>query len=377
MLPYPHRRNTFTFRVFSGIPFLLLSLFIAAAVMTTPLFQSLLSFGNVEKALSGLKSESLLEMIGWQNPYFESVLPHDYNKISFTESAFRTVTHISFTDERSLLGNELPGFSIFDSDIIVAGSGTNYTNLPIDTPPPLEYILKNDPNDSEESEPAPKSPPPTDAKVFIYSTHSWESYLPLVGKSGAGDANLATSNNANSNIYVVDNMLKDALGTNGVAAVVNNTNITNILHEKNWNTNKAYSASRPLVQAAIASKNDYQLFIDIHRDSSRKPNTTTTIHGKSYARVAFVIGKENPHSGKNETIAKKLFKQLDEKYPGIGRGVIEKSWAEGNGIYNQDLSPHVILIEVGGVDNTMEELQRTVKALAEIIAEYVKNAEAV
>ncbi len=46
-------------------------------------------------------------------------------------------------------------------------------------------------------------------------------------------------------------------------------------------------------------------------------------------------------------------------------------------MYNQDLSTHSIIIEVGGVDNTMEEMYRTTDALAEVIAEYYWQAEAV
>ncbi|MGV3489028.1 MAG: stage II sporulation protein P, partial [Tuberibacillus sp.] len=180
-----------------------------------------------------------------------------------------------------------------------------------------------------------------------------------------------------NNIHVVDSMLQKALDKNGVIAAVDESNITDILKQKNWNTNLAYSASRPIIQEAIASKKDYQLFIDIHRDSARKNSTTATIKGKSYARVSIILGKANPNFDQNLAIAKTLKDKLDKYYPGINKGIFGKSKAQGNGIYNQDLSPHAILIEVGGVDNTMEELQNTVNALAQVISEYVKDAEAI
>ena len=41
-----------------------------------------------------------------------------------------------------------------------------------------------------------------------------------------------------------------------------------------------------------------------------------------------------------------------------------KGFQTGNGVYNQDLSGQAILIEVGGVDNTEEELNRSIDALA-------------
>lgn len=379
MLPPHTQRATITFRHYiSGIPLLLFSLFIFVSFLSMPIFKQLLSFGNVENALGGLKAENMIEMLGWQNAYFDTVLPKEYQKISFTKAAFKSFTHISFTDERSLLGNELPGFSIFDTDIIVAGDGTNYTNVPMDSPPPLEYIIKNDQNEADQTPDKPKTPPAdvAGAKVFLYSTHSWESYLPLLGKAGAANANLATSNGKN-NIHIVDEMLQKALDKIGVKTAIDESNMTDILHKKNWNTNQAYSASRPIVEEAIASKKDYQLFIDIHRDSARKKSTTTTIHGKPYAKVSFVLGEGNSHFDENKAIAIELHNKLQKDYPGLSRGIIAKSKAQGNGIYNQDLSPHAILIEVGGVDNNMEELQNTVNALAQVISEYVKNAEGV
>jgi len=50
--------------------------------------------------------------------------------------------HLSFSGPRSYVRNVLPGFSSFDSKIIVAGEGKDYTNLPIESSPPIEVLLK-------------------------------------------------------------------------------------------------------------------------------------------------------------------------------------------------------------------------------------------
>ncbi|MBD8071288.1 stage II sporulation protein P [Bacillus sp. PS06] len=68
---------------------------------------------------------------------------------------------------------------------------------------------------------------------------------------------------------------------------------------------------------------------------------------------------------------------IEEKYYGLSRGIFEKGKNQGNGVYNQDLSSNSIIIEIGGVDNTMEELERTTEALAEVISEYYWAAEKV
>ena len=40
---------------------------------------------------------------------------------------------------------------------------------------------------------------------------------------------------------------------------------------------------------------------------------------------------------------------LEEKHPGVSKGIHAKEASEGNGLYNQNISPNSILIEVGPV----------------------------
>ena len=46
------------------------------------------------------------------------------------------------------------------------------------------------------------------------------------------------------------------------------------------------------------------------------------------------------------------------------------SKSEGNGVYNQDVSNKAMLIEIGGVDNDLNELYRSVDAFTEVFSEY-------
>ena len=63
--------------------------------------------------------------------------------------------------------------------------------------------------------------------------------------------------------------------------------------------------------------------------------------------------------------ANEIHEKLEEKYPGLSRGVYLKSKSEGNGVYNQDISTKLLLVEVGGIDNNKKELEYTVDAFAE------------
>ncbi|GGH77369.1 stage II sporulation protein P [Pullulanibacillus pueri] len=369
--PYTSTKQTLSLKQCCFIfPFLLLVIFIAVALLSSSFSKRLLYFDNISTALEGIKAETFLEMVSWENPYYTNELPEGYERISFSKMAFHTVTKIDFKDERSLLGNELPGFSVFDTKILVAGEGTNYTNVPIESPPPPDSVLSEDSGDKNSStdkgNKTPSQNEASNAQVFLYNTHSWESYLPLLGKTGAKDANLASTQDQSKNVHLVDQFIISALANSGVQAIEDKDKVTDYT--------TAYQTSRAFIKSAIASKYNYKLFLDIHRDSSRKENTTTTINGKSYARISIVVGAANPQAQKNSDLANKLHHLLDAKYPGLSKGVFKKSRSEGNGVYNQDLSPHALLIEVGGVDNTKEELQRTAEALADIISEYVKQA---
>ncbi len=83
---------------------------------------------------------------------------------------------------------------------------------------------------------------------------------------------------------------------------------------------------------------------------------------------------ENKNKQQNMELVKKINTALEQKYTGISRGIFPKYYYNGNGVYNQDLSSNSLLIEIGGVDNTMEELNNSVEALAEIISEqYWQN----
>ena len=102
------------------------------------------------------------------------------------------------------------------------------------------------------------------------------------------------------------------------------------------------------------------------------------INGVPHARLYFVIGKKNQHYEKNQYLAEQIHKKLEQKYPGLSKGIFVPPSAETrNGIYNQDLSPNSMLIEVGGVDNTFEEMNRTLEIFADVFSEIYWQAEKV
>ena len=55
------------------------------------------------------------------------------------------------------------------------------------------------------------------------------------------------------------------------------------------------------------------------------------------------------------------------------QGIYEKGGPRVNRIYNQDFSSKCILIEVGGVDNTIDEVANTIDAITNMLVTYMNG----
>jgi len=173
---------------------------------------------------------------------------------------------------------------------------------------------------------------------------------------------------------MVGKRLGEALNNRGIGVEVNATDIVSMLNKRNLDYSSSYDMSREIVASAKSSNRNLSYFLDIHRDSQPRKMTTVTLNGKSYARLIFIVGKENKNFEKNLAFAQKINTKIEKSYPGLSRGIIEKDSHSGNGVYNQDLSPNSVIIEIEGIENTMDELYRTADAMGEVLSQYYWNA---
>ncbi|TRZ37523.1 stage II sporulation protein P [Niallia circulans] len=339
----------------------------------------------LKESPSEIEGSFFYSLLGSENHYFLSALSEEQQDLDISQLFIKLATNINLDDPRSLLGRELPAFSLFDSEILVAGDGTNYTNLPLESAPPQPFIeagkeaaLQRTDEikrlEVKEKKQTAAAPTTGDKKiVYLYFSHNRESFLPYL--KGVKDPNLAQ--HSKINITNLGDVMKEELEMKGIGTTVEKKDIQNLLNKKGWSYTQSYQGSREVVTAAMSDNRDLSYFIDIHRDSQRRKNTTTTIDGKDYAKIAFVIGGNNKNFEKNQQLAEELHGILKKKYKSLSRGVILKKGAYTNGKFNQDLSENSILVEIGGVDNTFEELNRTSKALADAFSEYYWKAESV
>lgn len=359
---------------------LFLVLLVAAGFFALAKYDYTIKSSSASKQPMNVDGKLLYRIIGWENHAFMQTVQDDTPAMS--EILLEMSANINLDDPRSLLGRELPGFTLFDGKIVVAGEGTNYTNLPLESAPPQEVLkaeeeaeLKNVEGMEKEGEDRPLPYPAEGSRkrVYVYFSHTRESFLPYL----KGVTNPDAAHHSKINVTKIGDFLKEELESYGIGTEVDKTDVMSILNKKGMSYARSYDASRSVVEAALMKNGDLTYLIDIHRDSQRRPMTTKNIGGKNYAKLAFVIGGENPRYEENLKLAYQLHKKLEEKYPGLSRGIVEKKGAHTNGKFNQDLSTNALLIEFGGVDNTFEELERSAAAFAQVFSEIFWDAEPV
>lgn len=197
--------------------------------------------------------------------------------------------------------------------------------------------------------------------IYIYSTHDTEGYF----------SSYFNIYNIKPDVKIASYYLQEKLNDLGLNTIVEKRMIKDALNKNNWVYKDSYKASRIYLENTYQNNTSLKYFIDLHRDSSLKSKTTTTIDGKSYARVMFLVGLEHDNYNANLKVATDINNLIKAKYPSLTRGIYKKSGPGVNGIYNQDFNSNCILIELGGQYNTMLEVSNTIDILAKILYDYI------
>jgi stage II sporulation protein P len=384
-------RAYFILSVCSMVLFVLLGL--GGMVQKSLIASPVQSMKGLAASVSGQFFKSLL---GMELPQMGSGESSPFHASRMAAFLLRFMTDMNADDPKSLLALEMPGMDRDHSVLLRPGSGE--PDAPLDNSPVEEDIgqpdngLPQDPGETaapeESADPIEQSPSPepsqaddppklTDKQstegrkvVFIYHSHNRESWYPEL-KPDTTDPNSDTVN-----VTLVGKRLAKDLESLGLGSTHSSKDYSTTIKGYNWNYSYKYSLQT--VRQALANNNQLKFFFDIHRDSQRRKKTTATIKQKDYAQVYFIIGHRNPNWRENEQFANQIHEQLEKDYPGLSRGVWGKTAANGNGEYNQSIAPDSVLIEIGGVDNTLQECYRTADVLAKVIAElYWENEKAV
>ena len=205
----------------------------------------------------------------------------------------------------------------------------------------------------------------TDPIIYIYNTHQTEEYAP------SSFIEYSVMPTVQMNNYI----LEEKFEQENFNTIVEEKRIKDVLNQNGWNYAGSYQASRVFLEEAKKTYPTLKYFIDVHRDSLSKDRTTITIDNKNYASILFIVGLENKNYEANLQFTEKINAKLNEKYPNLSKGIYKKEGSGVNGVYNQDFSPFTILVEMGGPENTVDEVLNTSLAFADCFLEVIKENE--
>lgn len=204
--------------------------------------------------------------------------------------------------------------------------------------------------------------------VYIYHTHNRESFRPelnIQDDKGSIDES--------KNITLVGTRLKSSLIENNINTLHDDTDFAGLLKEKGISVQNSYGLSRESLKKAAMENKNLKLFIDLHRDSLPRKDTTIVFDKKEYAKISLVLSSNSKYHQENLAFAEAIHNKLEQKYPGLSRGIFLKEGTSKNLDYNQDLMSTTILMNIGGIDSTLEEEYRTADIVADIITELLEE----
>lgn len=262
----------------------------------------------------------------------ENLLLIHKNKINFNEYALKFMTNIELNNPTSILKNNL----YYDKKIEV----------------PTMY-LSNNKKYNIDNQPI----------IYLYNTHQTEKYKPSINNDYK----------VKPTVYEASMILKEILNTKNIKTIIEEGSIPDLLNANGWDYSYSYQASRYYIKETIKKYPNLKLIIDIHRDSVNHKASTIKLNNKNYAKVLFVLGLKNQNNKKNLEKMNILNELINKNYPGLSRGIIKKEGKYVNGIYNQDIKDNIILLELGGDENNLEEVTNTCIALSNILEIYLKE----
>ncbi len=206
-------------------------------------------------------------------------------------------------------------------------------------------------------------------QVLIYHTHATEGYEPY--DSGYFDTSGTwRSTDFSGNMVSVGTALESVLNKKGIGVIHDST-----MHD-DPSYNGSYQRSAVTIKNHLAENPTIEVCLDIHRDAiepSEKEiiKPTAVINGKKAAQIMIIAGCDDgsmnmPDYWENLRFAAALADKLEELYPGITRPVLFDYRK-----YNMDLSPGLLLIEIGATGNTLDEAKYSAELLGNALSELL------
>lgn len=254
------------------------------------------------------------------------------NYLIYDEEQISSIKYNNMLKEisKSIVNDVVKETTILDNNIIINKNNSSFVNL-----------VKKD-----------------DYKVYIYNTHDEESY------SNKG----FELYNTTPTVKLASYMLKDELNNLGINALVEERPVIKEIKKQGLPYYYSYDISNKYCKEIKEKYPSIIYFIDLHRDGIDKSLSTVTINNKTYAKMMFLLGMKHSNSNKNLEVVTKLNNYLNDNYKGLMRNIYKRN----DITYYQYFDSHNFIIEVGGQDNTYQEVYNSIKAFAKALESDLK-----
>ncbi|NLO86469.1 MAG: hypothetical protein GX096_13755 [Clostridiales bacterium] len=206
-------------------------------------------------------------------------------------------------------------------------------------------------------------------RVLIYHTHTYEAYEQGEGSESYQETEQWRTADSEYNVVRVGEDLVALLSGLGLDVVHDTTAF------EPPNLSSAYTRSLDMLEERKSSGEQFDLYIDLHRDAyvaSQGGANTVSIGGNEIAKLMLLIGKgegqttqgfdQKPDWESNLSIAQAITDSLNEQSAGLCKDIRLKS-----GRFNQHVATGCILVEVGNNRNSLQEALAAMPYLADAI----------
>lgn len=205
--------------------------------------------------------------------------------------------------------------------------------------------------------------------VLIIHTHATESYMPEGSLYYETDGEIARSTDENENMIAVGVEFARVLRENGIPTLH-----CTILHDAE-SYRDSYRRSAETIAKYLKDYPSIQYVFDLHRDSIIKSSgelvrAVSSINGENHAQIMPVVSAGFEGYEENLTLALKLREALNARYANICRPICLRE-----SLYNQNLAPVSILLEIGTSGCSLSEAKAGAALTASVIAELIKSNE--
>ena len=202
-------------------------------------------------------------------------------------------------------------------------------------------------------------------RVLILHSHTSESYR-SVPPDPRADARHHVYNESNTGITRVGRALAERLQDAYGIGTIHSTRIHN--WPNHW---EAYVNARVTVEEILAAYPSIDIVLDVHRQGIENAVWATSVGGVDAVSIEVIYTTSqqfhyatHPNWKRNEAFATLLARAMDDVHPGLKNRVT----VVHDRRYNQDLHPHMLLLEVGNYLDLEEHAVAAARLLADAVA---------